>query len=153
MAKWLIKNEPDDFSYYDLERVRREPWDGVRNYMARNFLRAMKKGDLALFYHSNTTPPGVAGICRITKEAYPDPKQFDAESKYFDPASNPDDPRWSTVEVAPKRRLNYISLDAIKLLPEMAHSRLIQRGNRLSVMELTEEEFTAIVTAADAMKA
>ena len=92
MAHWLMKSEPYVFSYDDLIKVKREGWDGVRNYQARNFMREMKKGDLVIFYHSNATPPGAAGVAKIVKEAEPDPTQFDPESNYFDPKSSPGTP-------------------------------------------------------------
>lgn len=142
-----MKSEPDVFSYDDLVKVKREGWDGVRNYQARNFMREMKKGDLVIFYHSNATPPGVAGVANIVKEAEPDPTQFDPSSKYFDPKSSPDDPRWDWVTLAPKKRLKFISLDELRAMPELKECRLLARGNRLSVMPLTEGEFTAIVAA------
>lgn len=147
MAYWLMKSEPDVFSYDDLVRVKREGWDGVRNYQARNFMRTMRKGDLVIFYHSNATPPGAAGIARIAGEAEPDPTQFDPTSKYFDPKSSPDDPRWDWVTLAPKKRLKFVSLDALRTIPELANCQLLARGNRLSVMPLTEAEFDAIVAA------
>jgi predicted RNA-binding protein with PUA-like domain len=152
MAHWLMKSEPDVFGYDDLVRVKREGWDGIRNYQARNHLRAMAKGDTAIFYHSNATPPGVAGICKIVKTAEPDPTQFDPTSKYFDPASKPDDPRWDWVTVAPVKPLPYLSLDELREIPELADSRLLARGNRLSVIPLTDTEFDAIVTAATAKR-
>ena len=147
MAHWLMKSEPDVFSYDDLVKVKREGWDGVRNYQARNFMREMRKGDLVIFYHSNATPPGVAGVANIVKEAEPDPTQFDPSSKYFDPKSSPDDPRWDWVTLGPKKRLKFISLDELRTMPELKECRLLARGNRLSVMPLTEGEFTAIVAA------
>ena len=147
MAHWLMKSEPDVFSYDDLVRVRREGWDGIRNYQARNHLREMRKGDLAIFYHSNASPPGAAGVCRIVKEAEPDPMQFDPSSKYFDPASPAHAPRWDWVTVAPVKRLAFVSLDELRAMPELAESRLLARGNRLSVMPLTDDEFAAIVAA------
>lgn len=147
MAHWLMKSEPDVFSYDDLVRVRREGWDGIRNYQARIYLREMRKGDQAIFYHSNATPPGAAGVCRIVKGAEPDPTQFDPSSKYFDPTSPIDTPRWDLVTVAPVKRLNYVSLDELRTIPELADCRLLARGNRLSVMPLTEAEFAAIVAA------
>jgi predicted RNA-binding protein with PUA-like domain len=150
MAYWLLKSEPESFSYDDLVRVKREGWDGVRNYMARNHLRAMAKGDRAIFYHSNAKPPGVAGIAKIVKTAEPDPTQFDPTSKYFDPASKPDDPRWDWVTVAPERKLPFVSLDELKGIPELADCQLLRKGNRLSVMPLTDAEFDAIVAAAGA---
>ena len=142
-----MKSEPDVFSYDDLVRVKREGWDGVRNYQARNFMRTMRKGDLVIFYHSNATPPGAAGIARIAGEAEPDPTQFDPASKYFDPKSSPDDPRWDWVTLAPKKRLTFVSLDTLRTIPELTNCQLLARGNRLSVMPLTEAEFDAIVAA------
>lgn len=150
MAYWLMKSEPDVFGYDDLVRVKREGWDGIRNYQARIFLRSMKKGDQAIFYHSNATPPGVAGVMKIVKEAEPDPTQFDPNSKYFDPGSKPADPRWDLVTVAPVKRLRYIPLDELRTMPELAECRLLAKGNRLSVIPLTDEEFDAIVRAGTA---
>ena len=147
MAHWLMKSEPDVFSYDDLVRVKREGWDGVRNYQARNFMRTMRTGDLVIFYHSNATPPGAAGIARVAKEAEPDPTQFDPASKYFDPKSPPDDPRWDWVTLAPKKRLRFVPLDVLRTMPELAECQLLARGNRLSVIPLTEQEFAAIVAA------
>jgi predicted RNA-binding protein with PUA-like domain len=147
VATWLLKSEPDVFGYDDLVRVGREGWDGVRNYTARNFLRAMRVGDRAIFYHSNAAPPGAAGICKIVKAAEPDPTQFDPRSKYYDPASKPEDPRWDWVTVAPVRPLRFVALDELRAMPELASSPLLAKGNRLSVMPLTDEEFDAIVRA------
>lgn len=149
MAHWLMKSEPDVFGYDDLVRVKREGWDGIRNYQARNHLRSMAKGDTAIFYHSNATPPGVAGICKIVKTAEPDPTQFDPATKYYDPKSTPENPRWDWVTVAPVRRLRYVTLDELRSIPEMAGSRLLARGNRLSVLPLTEAEFDAVIRYAD----
>lgn len=152
MAYWLLKSEPDSFGYPDLVRNKREGWDGIRNFQARNFLREMRKGDQAIFYHSNAKPPGAAGICKVVKGAEPDPTQFDPASKYYDASSDRDDPRWDLVTVAPVRALHFVSLDELKQLPELAECRLIASGNRLSVLPLTEQEFEAIVRAADAKK-
>jgi predicted RNA-binding protein with PUA-like domain len=153
VATWLFKSEPDVFGYLDLVRSKREGWDGVRNYQARNFMREMQRGDRALFYHSNAKPPGVAGICKIVKTAEPDPTQFDPSTKYYDPASSPDDPRWDWVTVAPVRELAFVSLDELKEIPELAECRLLAKGNRLSVMPITDEEFEIIVAFADAKRA
>jgi predicted RNA-binding protein with PUA-like domain len=150
MAYWLMKSEPDTFGYDDLVRVKREGWDGIRNYQARNYLREMRKGDQAIFYHSNATPPGVAGVCKIVKEAEPDPTQFDPSSHYHDPGSDPSDPRWDWVTVAPVKRLRFVSLDELRTMPELAECRLLARGNRLSVIPLTDDEFAAIVAAGSA---
>ena len=147
MAHWLLKSEPDAFGYEDLVRVKREGWDGVRSYQARNYLREMKVGERAIFYHSNAKPPGAAGICKIVRAAEPDPTQFDPSSHYYDPASDPDDPRWDWVIVAPVRPLRFVALDELKAMPELAESRLLAKGNRLSVLPLTDGEFDAIVRA------
>lgn len=143
-----MKSEPDVFGYDDLVAAKREGWDGVRNYQARNFMREMKRGDRAIFYHSNAKPPGVAGIAKIVKGAEPDPTQFDPTTKYFDPKSDPDDPRWDWVTVAPDRELPFVSLDELKAMPGLAECRLLAKGNRLSVMPLSDDEFDAIVAAA-----
>lgn len=146
MAHWLLKSEPDVFGYDDLVRVGREGWDGVRSYQARNFLREMRMGDTAIFYHSNVKPPGVAGVCEIVGEAAPDPTQFDPASHYYDAGSMRDDPRWDWVHVAPVQALDFIPLDELRTMPELEHCRLLARGNRLSVVPLTVDEFAAIVT-------
>jgi predicted RNA-binding protein with PUA-like domain len=140
-----MKSEPDSFGYDDLVRVKCEGWDGVRNFQARNFMRQMAKGDQIIFYHSNADPPGVAGIAKVVKTAEPDPTQFDPESKYYDPTSDPADPRWDWVTVAPVRKLEFVPLDELRAVPELAECRLLARGNRLSVMPLTDDEFDAIV--------
>ena len=142
--RWLFKSEPETFGYDDLERVGREGWDGVRNFQARNFMREMKVGDRGIFYHSNSKPPGAAGVCKVVKAAEPDPTQFDPGSKYYDPTSDPAEPRWDWVTVAPVRKLRFVPLDELKSIPQLAASRLLARGNRLSVFEITEEEFDAI---------
>lgn len=147
MAHWLLKSEPDSFGYDDLVRVKREGWDGVRNYTARNHMRAMRVGDRAIFYHSNANPPGAAGICKIVKTAEPDPTQFDPTSKYYDAKSNPDDPRWDWVTVAPVKKLRFVPLPELREMPELAGCQLLARGNRLSVLPLTDDEFDAIVAA------
>ena len=147
---WLMKSEPDVFGYDDLVAAKREGWDGIRNYQARIFLRAMRKGDKAIFYHSNATPPGVAGVAKIVGEAEPDPTQFDPTCKYFDPGSNPDEPRWDLVTVAPVKKLRFIPLDELRTMPELAECRLLAKGNRLSVIPLTDDEFEAIVAAGSA---
>ncbi|WP_034386746.1 EVE domain-containing protein [Deinococcus sp. YIM 77859] len=146
---WLLKSEPDVFGYSDLVRVGREPWNGVRNYQARNFLRAMRAGDLCLFYHSNARPSGVAGVARVVREAYPDNLQFDPESPYFDPTSTPEDPRWSMVDVAPVRAFPAVlPLAVLRTLPEWQDSPLTRQGSRLSVLPVTPEQFRAALEAA-----
>lgn len=145
-----MKSEPEELSYSMLVKKRKAGWDGVRNHQAKNFLRRMVVGDEAIFYHSSTTPPGAAGICRIVKTAEPDPTQFDPSSHYYDPTSTRDKPRWDWVTVAPVRKLRYVPLDELRTIPELANCRLLARGNRLSVIPLTVEEFDAIVRTADA---
>ena len=145
MARWLFKSEPESFGYADLVRVKREGWDGVRNFMARNYMRSMKVGDQAIFYHSNAKPPGAAGVCKVVKRAEPDPTQFDPASKYYDPTSKPNDPRWDWVTIAPVRELRFIPLDELRAMPELVDCKLLAKGNRLSVLPLTDAEFDAIV--------
>ncbi len=146
-----MKSEPDVFSFEDLKARpnQTEPWDGVRNYQARNFMRdEMKVGDLILFYHSNTNPPGVAGIAQVASQPYPDPTAFDAESKYHDPKSDPNNPRWVLVDVRYKADLKrLVSLEEMKAMPELSEMRVLQRGNRLSITPVTREEFQAIKKA------
>lgn len=146
-----MKSEPDAFSFEDLKArpKQTEPWDGVRNYQARNFMRdAMKVGDQVLFYHSNTNPPGVVGIAQVASEPYPDPTAFDKKSKYHDPKSDPKKPRWILVDVAFKADLKrLVSLDEMKTMPELSEMRVLQRGNRLSITPVTKEEFQAIKKA------
>ena len=113
---WLMKSEPDVFSIDDLQRVGTEPWNGVRNYQARNFMRdGMRVGDGILFYHSNAKVPGIVGIARVASEAYPDETQFDPDSEYFDPKASRENPRWMLVDVAFERKLgDVIALEQIK---------------------------------------
>lgn len=146
---WLLKSEPDVFSYADLARVGREPWNGVRNYQARNFLREMREGDLCLFYHSNARPSGVAGVARVVREAYPDNLQFDPGSAYYDPNSTPDNPRWSMVDVAPVLAFPAVlPLNTLRTLPAWQDSPLTRKGTRLSVLPVTREQFAAALAAA-----
>jgi predicted RNA-binding protein with PUA-like domain len=147
MAYWLMKSEPDVFGIDDLKRVRREPWDGVRNYQVRNMMRDdMRNDDLAFFYHSNCEQPGITGIMRILGSARPDPAQFDPASRYYDPKSIPDDPRWLLVDVGYKRKLKRnISLQELKLCSELAELPLVRRGNRLSVMPVTAAQWDFIL--------
>ncbi|WP_420597394.1 EVE domain-containing protein [Deinococcus sp.] len=145
MAHWLLKSEPDVFSFADLQRAGVEPWNGVRNYQARNFLRQMAVNDLCFFYHSSTKVPGVAGVARVRRAAYPDNLQFEPSSPYFDAGSPPDNPRWSMVDVAPLTELpRFLSLDELRGVPELGGLRLVQKGNRLSVLPVSDEEFRVI---------
>lgn len=149
MALWLMKSEPDVFGIDDLQTrpKQTEGWDGVRNYQARNFMRAMKKGDLALFYHSNATPSGLVGIMEIAETAHPDPTQFDPESHYYDPKSSPDNPRWDWVKVKYVRHLKrLIPLTELKQYPELQDMSLVQKGTRLSVTPVTEAQWQFILS-------
>jgi predicted RNA-binding protein with PUA-like domain len=150
MAYWLLKTEPESFGYDDLARAGREGWDGIRNYQARIFLRQMQVGDQVIIYHSNAKPPGAAGIGEIVGSAEPDPTQFDPQSKYYDPTSDPSDPRWDWVTVAPIGKLRFVPLDELRGMPELTESRLLACGNRLSVIPLADHEFDAIVRAGSA---
>ena len=148
---WLMKSEPESYSIDDLQRDGSEPWDGVRNYQARNFMRDMKVGDLALFYHSNAKPPGVAGVCRISKEAYPDPTQFDRKSRYYDPKSTKESPRWSLVDVSFVEKFDdEISLHVLKDTPQLDGMRVTQKGARLSVQPVDKKHFKHVLKMADA---
>lgn len=148
MNYWLMKSEPDVFGIEHLERRKREPWDGVRNYQARNMLRdEMRPGDLAFFYHSNCEEPGIVGIMEILRTGLPDPTQFDPESKYYDPKSDPDNPRWYLVEVGFKRRLRRtLTLAELKDRPELAELALVRRGNRLSIMPMSRAQWDFILS-------
>lgn len=147
MPYWLLKSEPDEFSIDDLQRVGVEPWGGVRNYQARNHLRAMKVGDEVLFYRSSCPQPGVVGIARVVKAAYPDPTQFDPRSDYHDPKSDPADPRWTAVDVAFVRKLaRPISLDAIReIAGKLGDFALLARGNRLSVLPVNAAQWRLLL--------
>jgi len=146
MAKryWLMKSEPDVYSIDDLERDGSTHWDGVRNYKARNNMRAMKVGDEVLYYHSNANPPGVVGIAKVSREAYPDPSQFDRKSKYFDEKSTREDPRWSLVDVSYVAHLPHpVSLDDVKAEAALADMELLRQG-RLSVQSVTKAQFDRV---------
>ncbi|RDZ29615.1 EVE domain-containing protein [Lysobacter silvisoli] len=146
---WLMKSEPDTFSIDDLQRVRTEPWNGVRNYQARNYMRdGMKVGDGVLFYHSNTAVPGIAGLASIASAAYPDPTQFDPKSDYYDPKSTREDPRWLLVDVAFERKFDrVVSLDEIKArADELGEDfALTRRGNRLSVLPVSAAQWKLLL--------
>jgi predicted RNA-binding protein with PUA-like domain len=146
MAKqyWLMKTEPDVFSIDDLERDGSTCWEGVRNFKARNNMKAMACGDEVLFYHSNANPPGVAGIARVCREAYPDRFQFDEKSKYFDGKSDPDEPRWYMVDVEfVAKAEEVVGLPDIKADPALADMELVRYG-RLSVQSVKKAEFDRV---------
>lgn len=147
MHYWLMKSEPDAFSIDDLQRAKVEPWTGVRNYQARNFMRdGMHVGDGVLFYHSSCPEPGIVGIAEVASEAYPDPTQFDRKSDYYDEKSTPENPRWMLVDVAFKRKLaRTIGLDELKRQAKLDGFALLQRGNRLSVLPVTKAQWSYIL--------
>jgi predicted RNA-binding protein with PUA-like domain len=146
MRYWLMKSEPELFGIDDLARKGEEHWDGVRNFQARNHLREMSPGDRVLFYHSNARPSGVAGVAEVARAAYPDFTSWDPSSDYFDPASRPDKPRWFMVDVKFVRKLKrVIPLDELKRQPALAGMALLRKGNRLSVTEVTKEEWDYIL--------
>ncbi len=149
MNYWLMKSEPNEYSIDDLAREAKgyEHWDGVRNYQARNFMRQMKVGDKIFFYHSNTKVPGIVGIAEVVREAYPDHTQFDPENSHYDPRSRPENPRWDMVDVAFVRKLDrVIPLTELKTRPELADMPLVRKGNRLSVMPVTPEQWDFILS-------
>ena len=147
---WLMKSEPDAFSIDDLQRVGTEPWNGVRNYQARNFMRdGMKEGDGVLFYHSNAKVPGIAGIARVASAAYPDDTQFDPKSHYHDPKASPEMPRWFLVDVAFERKLKrLIPLEEIKgYTDELGEGfALTAKGSRLSVFPVTAAQWKLLLS-------
>lgn len=148
MAYWLFKTEPDEFSIDTLRVKGTSCWEGVRNYQARNMIRdEMKLGDLVLIYHSSCKQIGVAGIARITREAYVDHFQFDVDSDYYDAKSDPDNPRWLMVDIEFVEKFKRVlPLSVLKTLPELEAMPLVRRGNRLSVMPVSESEWHAILS-------
>jgi predicted RNA-binding protein with PUA-like domain len=148
MNYWLMKSEPDVFSFQDLKKrpKQTEPWNGVRNYQARNFMRdEMKEGDLVLFYHSSCEIPGVAGIAKVSSKPYPDQTQFDKRSEYYYPKATLEYPRWFLVDVSFAEDLKkYVSLVELKHQKNLSEMRLLQRGNRLSILPVTKDEFHLI---------
>jgi len=145
MRYWLMKSEPSVYSIDDLARDKRTPWNGVRNYQARNFMRdEMQPGDRVLFYHSNCDAPGIVGIAEVCSTAYPDASQFDRKSKYFDAASKPGDPRWLNVDIRFVKKTGVLSLDDIRRHKALAGMRVLQRGNRLSITPVDAKEWKFI---------
>ena len=141
-----MKSEPDAYSFEQLKKEKTTLWDGIRNYQARNFMmKEMSVGDQVLFYHSNTKPPGVIGLAKISKPAVPDPTAFDKKSKYFDEKSDKENPRWFCVEVKYfKAFKNYVSLDNIKETPALKDMKVVQKGMRLSIQPVAKKEFDKI---------
>lgn len=151
MNFWLVKSEPTSFSFRDLEKSPKKTtsWEGVRNYAARNFLRAMRKGDRVFFYHSNAAPNAIVGICEVAREAYPDESQFDRTSGMHDPKSTRDEPRWSTVDLKAVRALpRPLALAELRGVPGLEKMELLRKGSRLSVTPVSGEEWRLLCALA-----
>ncbi|PCJ57174.1 MAG: EVE domain-containing protein [Planctomycetota bacterium] len=146
MKYWLMKTEPNVYSIDDLKKDKREPWDGIRNYQARNFMRDdMEVDDMVLFYHSNAKPAGVAGIAKICSLPYPDPTAFDSTSKYFDPKSSEANPTWILVKVEFVNKFNdVVSLDDLRAAAGLSEMMVIKKGMRLSIQPVTKKEFNIV---------
>lgn len=146
MPYWLMKSEPDELSIHDLQRLGQARWDGVRNYQARNYLRAMNAGELFLFHHSSCAEPGIAGIGRIVGEPYPDPTAVDPESPYFDTRASLERNPWSARDVAFVEAFPAVlSLKRLRAEPELARMPLLQKGSRLSVMPIDEDDWLRVL--------
>ena len=146
---WLMKSEPSVFSIEDLKNASKQtaPWDGVRNYQARNFMRQMQIGDLVLFYHSNCDLPGIVGIAKVSRLAYPDYTAWDPLSHYYDPKSTSDNPRWDMVDVQFVTKFEKtLSLKSLYHYPELQDLPLIRKGNRLSVMPVTASQWHFMIS-------
>jgi predicted RNA-binding protein with PUA-like domain len=152
MHYWLMKSEPSCFSIDDLANApnQTEPWDGVRNYQARNMMRDdMKIGDAVLFYHSNANPTGIAGTADVVSKAYPDETAFDPDAQHFDPKSSPENPRWFLVDIQFKQRFKrIIPLQELKQYPQLEGMQLLKKGNRLSVMPVVKDHWDFILSLA-----
>ena len=149
MNYWLFKSEPDAFSISDLKAMKgkKDHWDGIRNYQARNLMRdQMVKGDLGFFYHSSCKVPGIVGIVEVVKEAYPDHTSWDPEAKYYDPKSSPDNPRWVMIDVKFRQEFKeIISLELLRTVPKLEGMALLQKGSRLSIQPVTKAHWNTIV--------
>ncbi len=148
MSHWLMKSEPDAYCIDDLERDGTEPWDGIRNYQARNMMRDdMKIGDDVFFYHSSCKVPAIVGIAKVASASYPDPTQFDPRAKYYDEKSSDENPRWILVDVAFVRKLQRpITLSELKEHPALVDFRLNKRGNRLSIFPVEKKHWDIVVS-------
>lgn len=147
MNYWLMKSEPDCYSIYDLEKDRKTPWDGVRNYQARNFMKNdMALGDQVLFYHSNAKPPQIVGLAEVISKPYPDPTAFDESHEHFDPKSDPDSPRWFLVDIGYLKTFKHpLSLAKLKTFDNLEGLMLLKKGCRLSVQPVSKKHFDAIL--------
>jgi len=154
MQYWLMKSEPSCYSIDDLKRDKIGMWDDVRNYQARNFMRSMEKGDRVLFYHSSAGEgTGIVGIGEVVKTAYPDPTQFDTKSYKFDAQSDPQNPRWSSVDLRFKEKFaTPLTLHELKLDPRFADMLVVRKGMRLSVQPVSLKDYTLIIKMRSATK-
>lgn len=149
VGHWLLKSEPSAFSIDALRKERTSSWDGVRNYQARNYLRQMKVGERAFFYHSNADPSGIVGVCAVVREAYPDHTAWDPKGKYYDPKSTPERPIWWMPDVGFLEKFpRMIALAELRETPGLEGMVLLRRGSRLSVQPVTEEEWRIIESIA-----
>ncbi len=149
MQYWLLKTEPTAYSISDLKRDKKTAWEGVRNYQARNFMRQMKRGDLALFYHSSCEVPGVYGIAKVAAGAHADATQFNKKDSHYDPKATKEKPIWECVDVGFVKALNEpVTLAAIRREPKLRSMVLLQPGSRLSVQPVTKDQFERIVKMA-----
>jgi predicted RNA-binding protein with PUA-like domain len=147
MAYWLMKSEPDEFSIDDLAAAPKQstPWFGVRNYVARNFMRdTMRVGDGVLFYHSSCEVPGIYGLAKVSSTPYPDDSQFQKKSPYFDPKAKKEEPRWMLVDVRLDRKTRAMPLEEMRTYPELAEMITLRKGNRLSITPVTPAEWNFI---------
>jgi predicted RNA-binding protein with PUA-like domain len=151
MKNWLMKSEPDSFSIEHLRKAGTEPWTGVRNYQARNFMRQMQPGDRVFFYHSSTAVPGIAGLATVASTPYPDPTQFDRKSPYFDPKATREQPRWDMVDVRFERAFrNVLALSTLKENEDRLEGLgVLQRGSRLSVLPVTAAQARVLLKMAE----
>lgn len=148
MPYWLMKSEPEELAIHDLQRLGRARWDGVRNYQARNFLRAMAPGDLFFFYHSSCPQPGIAGIGRIAAAVYPDPTALDPQSPYFDAKASPEKNPWSALDVEFVEAFpQVLALARLKSVAALGELALLRKGNRLSVMPVSAAEWAAVLAS------
>ena len=150
---WLMKSEPDVYSFDDLQNDKNKTtmWEGIRNYQARNFMRDdMKKGDIVLFYHSNCKEPGIVGLAQVsTSTTYPDPTQFDPKSNYYDPKSDPENPRWLVVDVRYKKKIKRpVTLKDLKANKALEDMKVVQRGMRLSIQPVEKKHYEIILEMA-----
>lgn len=152
---WLLKSEPTSFSIQDLAKSveRTTCWEGVRNYQARNFLKSMKVGDRGFFYHSNADPPAIVGTVAVVKAAYPDPYAFDKKSRYFDPKSTSDAPRWFLVDIQLVKTFSKpLALEYLRTVKGLEQMELLRKGSRLSVQPVRPEEWKCICSLGTSSK-